>query len=61
MKGTMTYRTAVALLTAVMLALPLRAAAAETAGRTAAGGGGDVQAIVFGHVGVGDRRPIRLL
>ena len=50
MKGTMTYRTAMALLTAVLLALPLRAAAADTAGSAAAGEEVDVKAIVLEHL-----------
>ena len=50
MKGTMTYRTAMALLTAVLLTLPLRAAAADTVGSAAAGEEVDVKAIVLEHL-----------
>ena len=50
MKGTMTYRTVMALLAVVLLALPLRAAPADTAGSAAAGEEVDVKAIVLEHL-----------
>ena len=50
MKGTIIYRTAMALLTAVLLALPLQAAPADTAGSAEAGEEVDVKAIVLEHL-----------